>query len=87
MIYDPRDKEMSPMTTKTSERKKVEQASAVRQAIIPDDLSYMTNTEFGREMLRLAAEIAEEQGTRTTEEISQLIDLMRGSTSANVDLS
>ena len=56
------------MTMKTSERKKVEQAPAVRQAVIPDDLSYMTDTDFGREMLRLAAEIAEEQGTRTTEE-------------------
>ena len=58
----------------------------VRQAAIPADLSYMTNTEFGKEMLRLVAEIAEEQGTRTTQEINQMLDLMRGS-SVNADLS
>ncbi len=75
------------MTTKTTKRKKGPQAPEVRQASIPDDLSYMTDTEFGREMLRLAAEIVEEQGTRTTEEINQLVDLMRGGVSANVDLS
>jgi len=75
------------MTNKMTKRKNVDQATAVYQAEIPDDLSYMTETEFGREMLKLAAEIAEEQGTRTTKEISRLIDLMRGSTSANVDLS
>ena len=74
------------MPTKMTKRK-TQQATAVRQASIPDDLSYMTDTEFGQDMLRLAAEIAEEQGTRTTEEINQLIDLMRGSASANADLS
>ncbi len=73
------------MTTKMTKRK-TQQAKAVRQAVIPDDLSYMTDTEFGQEMLRLAAEIAAEQGTRNTEEINQLIDIMRGSASANADL-
>lgn len=66
---------------------KVEQPVPVRQAHVPEDLSYMTNTEFGREMVQLAAEIAEEQGTRTTEEIHQLINLMRGNDSANAHLS
>jgi hypothetical protein len=75
------------MTTKTTKRKKDRRAPAVRQASIPDDLSYMTDTEFGREMLRLAAEIVEEQGTRTTEEINELVDLMRGGASVNADLS
>ena len=74
------------MTTKTTKPKKAEQTVPVRQAFIPDDLSYMTDTEFGQEMLRLATEIAAEQGTRTTEEINRLIDLMRGSASANADL-
>ncbi len=74
------------MTTKTRKSKDVRQTIAVRQADIPNDLSYMTESEFGREMLKLATEIAEEQGTRTTEEISRLIDLMRGSASTNVDL-
>ena len=73
------------MTTKMTKRKS-QQATAVRQACIPDDLSYMTDTEFGQEMLKLVTEIAAEQGTRTTEEINQLINLMRGSASANADL-
>ncbi len=64
-------------------KQQVEQLETVRQAQIPDDLSYMTETEFGREMVKLAAEIAEEQGTRTTEEINQLINLMRGNDSTN----
>ncbi|HQR33807.1 MAG TPA: hypothetical protein PLK30_13815 [Blastocatellia bacterium] len=66
---------------------KVDQPVPVRQAHIPDDLSYMDDTEFGREMVKLAAEVAEEQGTRTTEEINQLINLMRGNDSANAHLS
>jgi hypothetical protein len=75
------------MTLKTPRRKKAQQPIAVRQATIPDDLSYMTDTEFGQEMLKLVTEIAAEQGTRTTEEINQLIGLVRESTSANTDLS
>lgn len=74
------------MTTETAEIIDVEQTPIVCQAYIPDDLSYMTETEFGQEMLRLAAEVAEEQGTRTTEEINQLIDAMRGDVSINADL-
>jgi len=74
------------MTTKTTKRKKDRRAPTVRQASIPDDLSYMTDTEFGRKMLRLAAEIAKEQGTRTTEEINELVDLMPGGASVNADL-
>ncbi len=66
---------------------KVEEPAPIRQAYIPDDLSYMTDTEFGREMVKLAAEIAKEQGTRTTEEINQLINQMRGNDSANAHLS
>jgi hypothetical protein len=75
------------MPTNTTKPKEIQQATVVRQAFIPDDLSYMTTTEFGQEMTKLATEIAAEQGTRTTEEINQLIDLMRGSASANADLS
>lgn len=75
------------MTTKTSEYKDAPCTPAVRPAFIPDDLSYMTNTEFGQEMLRLAAEIVAEQGTRTSEEINQLIDLMRGGAATDADLS
>lgn len=74
------------MTTELAEIE-MEQAPIVCQALIPDDLSYMTETEFGQEMLKLAAEIAEEQGTRTTEEIDELINLMRGGVSLNADLS
>lgn len=75
------------MTIKTVKRKNAQKISAVRQAVIPDDLSYMTDTEYGQEMLQLVKEIAAEQGTRTTKEINQLIELMRGSTSVNADLS
>lgn len=74
------------MTTQTV-LQKIEQPTVVRQADIPDDLSYMTDTDFGREMVKLAAEIAEEQGTRTTEEINRLVNLMRGNDSANAYLS
>lgn len=59
----------------------------VRQAQIPADLSYMTETEFGQEMVRLAEEIAQEQGTRTTEEINRLIELMRGGASTHAEVS
>jgi hypothetical protein len=65
----------------------IEQAPIVDQATIPDDLSYVTETEFGREMLKLAAEIAEEQGVRTTEEINQLVNLMRGGVSLDADIN
>ncbi len=58
-----------------------------RRAFIPDDLSYMTDTEFGQTMLGLAEEIAKEQGARTTEEIDRLVKLMRGSDLVNADLS
>ena len=75
------------MTIKSAKRKNAQKVPAVRQAFIPDDLSYMTDTEFGQEMSRLVKEIAAEQGTRTTKEINQLIELMRGSTSVNADLS
>lgn len=75
------------MPMNTTMQKNNRQAEVVRQAFIPDDLSYMTTTEFGQEMTKLATEIAAEQGTRTTEEINQLIDLMRGSASADADLS
>ncbi len=71
----------------TTVKPKVDQPALVRQAHIPDDLSYMTDTEFGQEMIKLAAEIAEEQGTRSTEEINQLINQMRGNDSANAHLS
>lgn len=73
-------------TAKTTRRKNVGPAPAVRQAFIPDDLSYITETEYGQQMSRLAAEIAAEQGTRTTEEIEQLLDLMRGGTAIDSDL-
>jgi hypothetical protein len=73
------------MPIKVRKPEKQKTVRKVRQAKIPADLSYMTNTEFGREMLQLAHEIVEEQGTRTTEEINQLIDLMRGS-KAHADL-
>lgn len=66
------------MTARTTNRQDARQSPVVRPAFIPDDLSYMTDTEFGQQMSRLAAEIAAEQGTRTTEEINQLLDLMRG---------
>jgi len=68
-------------------KQQVEEFETVRQAQIPDDLGYMIETEFGREMVKLAAEIAEEQGARTTEEINQLIYLMRGNDSANPHIS
>jgi hypothetical protein len=58
----------------------------VRQAFIPTDLSYLTETEFGQEMMRLAEEIAQEQGTRSTEEIDRLVRMMRGSNSIHVAL-
>lgn len=74
------------MTARTTKRKNTQPAPAVRQAFIPDDLSYMTDTEFGQKLLRLAAEIAGEQGTRTTEEINRLLDLMRGGAAVNVAL-
>lgn len=64
-----------------------QRSSEMRQAFIPDDLSYMTDTEFGQTMLGLAEEIAKEQGTRTTDEIDQLVKLMRGKSLANADLS
>jgi uncharacterized protein (DUF433 family) len=63
-----------------------QRASDARQAFIPDDLSYMTDTDFGQTMLGLAEEIAKEQGTRTTEEIGRLVKLMRGSNLVNADL-
>jgi hypothetical protein len=37
----------------------------------------MTETEFGKKMTQLAAEIAEEQGTRSTEEFKQFIENTR----------
>ena len=75
------------MPTNTIVRKDIKQACDARQAFIPDDLSYLTDTEFGREMTKLVQEITAEQGTRTTEEINRLLDFMRGSVSADVDLS
>jgi len=86
MIYAKMRKETNAMITEAAEIMDVEQAPIVRQAFIPDDLSYMAETEFGQEMLRLAAEVVEEQGTCTTEEINQLIDLIRGGVSINADL-
>ena len=67
------------MPVKVRKPSKVKMTTKVRRAAIPADLSYLTNTEFGREMSQIVAEIAEEQGTRSTEEINRLIDLMRGS--------
>jgi len=61
-------------------------APDVRPAFIPADLSYLTNTEFGQEMLRLTEQIAQEQGTRSTEEINRLVEMMRGGISNNADL-
>lgn len=65
----------------------VQQEPAARRPFIPDDLSYMTETEFGQTMLDLVEEIAEEQGTRTTEEIDRLVKLMRGNNPVNANLS
>ena len=48
------------MPTITTVRKDKSPADIVRRALIPDDLSYLETTEFGREMTRLAAEIAAE---------------------------
>lgn len=73
------------MTTKTTKSKKVPKTPMVRRAFIPLDLTYLSNTEFGRTMLGLAEEIAQEQGKRSTEEIEQLLNLMRG-VSHNTDL-
>lgn len=67
--------------------KKPYQVPPVRPAFILDDRSYMTETEFGQTMTRSAAEIAEEQGTRSTEEINLLIELMRSRVPEDVDLS
>lgn len=61
-------------------------APLIRQAQIPADLSYLTETDFGQEMMRLAEEIAQEQGTRTTDEINYLIELMRGGVASHADL-
>ena len=61
------------MTIRTAKRKNTQKVPTVRQAFIPDDLSYMTSTDFGQEMLQLVKEIAAEQGTRTTKEINQLV--------------
>ncbi len=57
-----------------AEKREALKSRAVRQALIPDDLSYMTDTEFGQTMLGLAEEIAKEQGARTTEEINWLVN-------------
>lgn len=64
-------------------REAVESYLAVQEA----DSQRMTNIEFGQTMLKLAGEVAKEQGTRTTEEINQLVNLMRGSDPVNADLS
>lgn len=61
-------------------------APLVRQAQIPADLSYMTETNFGQEMMRLAEGVVQEQGTRTTDEINHLIELMRGGAASHADL-
>lgn len=61
-------------------------APLIRQVQIPTDLSYMTETDFGREMMRLAEEIMQEQGTRTTDEINHLIELMRGGAASHAGL-
>jgi len=74
------------MTTKTVKRRRAQEKPAVRRPVIPDDLSYLTDTEFGQTMMRLAEEIAKEQGTRTTKEINRLMDLMRGGVSTHADL-
>ena len=60
--------------------------TAARRPFIPDDLSYMSETEFGQTMLELVEEIAKEQGARTTEEIDRLVKLMRGNNPVNADL-
>ncbi len=70
-----------------AEKKEALKTPAARRAFIPDDLGYMADTEFGRKMLRLAEEITAEQGARTTEEINQLVNLMRGDDLFNADLS
>ena len=75
------------MTVKVPKRKPATRPPTVRQAFIPHDLSYMTETEFGKTMTHLVAEIAEEQGTRSTEEINRLIELMRTGKATNADVS
>lgn len=61
-------------------------APEVRPAFIPADLGYLTDSEFGQEMLRLTEQIAQEQGTRSTEEINRLVEMMRGGAINNADL-
>lgn len=76
-----------PANAEKGESLNVHQEPAAGRPFIPDNLSYMTETEFGQTMLELVEEIAKEQGTRTTEEIDQLVKLMRGNNLVNADLS
>lgn len=82
-------RELAEMQANAEKREpmNVQQEPAARRPLIPDDLSYMTETEFGQTMLELVEEIAEEQGARTTEEIDRLLKLMRGNNLVNADLS
>lgn len=82
-------RELAEMRANAEKREplNVQQEPAARRPFISDDLSYMTETEFGQAILELVEEIAEEQGTRTTEEIDRLVKLMRGNNLVNADLS
>ena len=82
-------RELAEMRTnaENGEPTKAQQEPAARRPFIPDDLSYMTETEFGKTMLELVEEIDKEQGRRTTEEIDRLVKLMRGNNPVNADLS
>ncbi len=73
------------MAANLKNQKQTYRVPLVRPAFIPDDRSYMTETEFGKTMTQLAAEIAEEQGTRSTDEIHRLIELMRSGNATNAD--
>ena len=74
------------MTTATKTQKKKQRANPVRRPdILP--LEQVANYPLAQQMLALADAIEAELGTRTTEEINVLIEMMRGSTTVNVDLS
>jgi hypothetical protein len=74
---------MRPATTTKPKKQK---ANPVRRPDIPA-LREVADYPLAQQMLALVEEIAAEQGTRTTKEINALVEVMRGSKAANVDLS
>ena len=72
------------MTTVTKTRKP-RRANPQRRPDIPA-LEQVRHTAYAQEMLALVDEIEREQGTRTTEEINALIEVMRGA-ARDADLS